>query len=450
VTTPIESPLLVRLKTIVAIALPVALAMSSQTIVNLFDSAMVGSLGEAPLAAVGQGGYLAIFAGAPFIGLASAVQAFTARRVGEGDKAKVAEPVVAGLLISFVCALPATVALFLVAPYLFPLLNPDPEVVELGVPYFQARVSALVALGVMTSFRGYFTGIARANVYLATQVVVHTTNIGLSICLIFGYFGLPELGVLGAGIGTAASLWLGCLLYLILGFTLGKAHGFSAARPSTETLRAVLGQALPAGVDQTWIFFTHSVMFWIIAQIGTTEVAAATVLMNMVAVTLMPAFGLGVAAATQVGRNLGQKKPEEAYQWAWFVSRVGIVVLGLTGLPMVLAPDAILGLFITDQATIAAGRLPLQLLGAAASVDAIATVLMFALLGSGNAKTVMRWSMALQTVVLVSEYVVGPVLGLGLTAVWACNVVNRFSLAAIFGTIWVQRKWQPPSDATPS
>lgn len=436
-----------RLRTVLGIAFPVALAMSSQTIVNLFDSAMVGSLGDASLAAVGQGGYLAIFATAPFLGLASAVQAFTARRVGEGDPDKVAEPMMAGLVLAATYALPATVLLFVVAPFVFPVLNPDPEVVALGVPYFQSRVCALLAVGVMMSFRGYFTGIARAGLFLGTQIFVHLSNIGLSLALIFGYAGLPTLGVLGAGIGTAISLWLGLLVYLVLGFVMARQHGFAAHRPTEATLRAVAGQTLPAATDQTWTYFTLSVMFWIIAQIGTTEVAAATVLMNMVAVMLVPGLALGVSAATLVGRSLGQQQPELAYHWGWHVSRVGIVALALVGLPMILFPTQILGIFIDDPATLAAGRVPMMMVGAGAGLDGVATVMMFALLGSGNAGTVMKFSMGLQTVVLVTSFLVGPVLGLGLTAVWACNVANRVSLAVVFGSIWYRRGWLPPTPA---
>jgi Na+-driven multidrug efflux pump len=331
------------------------------------------------------------------------------------------------------------------------LLNPDAQVVELGVPYFQARVCALMAVGVLMSFRGYFTGTARAGLFLGTQVFIHLTNIALSLALIFGYFGLPALGVLGAGIGTAVSLWLGMGVYLALGFAIARPHGFGVRLPDADTLKGVAGQALPAATEQTWTYFTHSVMFWIIAQIGTAEVAAATVLMNMVAVMLVPAIALGVSAATLVGRSLGEGEPERAYQWGWHVARVGVVALATVGLPMWLFPYEMLGLFIDDPATLAAGHLPMILLGAAAGLDGIATVMMFALLGSGNAGTVMKFSMSLQTVVLVSSFVVGPILGLGLTAVWACNVLNRVSLAAVFGTIWYRRGWLPPApEAAPA
>ncbi len=432
-----------KLKAVLAIAFPVGLAMSSQTIVNLFDSAMVGSLGEAPLAAVGQAGYLAILAIAPFMGLASAVQAYTARRVGADEGDRIAGPLLAGLWMVLGVGVFLTVAMIAVAPFIFPLLNPDPEVVAEAVPYFQARISAAIAVGMSLAFRGYWTGVSRARIFLGTQLFTHALNVIVSLALIFGYFGLPALGTLGAGIGTAVSLWAGLCVHLLLASREGRAHGVSLKVPDGDTFAQVRGQAIPAAMEQSWVYVSHTVMFWIIAQLGTAQLAAATVLMNMVAVMLVPALALGVATATMVGRSIGEGSPDKAYTWAWFVARVGIVVLGLVGLPMLLVPDGILGLFVADTATITAGHVPLQLLGAAAAVDGVATVMMFALLGAGNARTVMIWSISLQTTVLVGEYIVGPVLGLGLTAVWACNVVNRFSLALVFGTIWWRRGWMP-------
>ncbi len=431
-----------RLKRILTLALPIMGGMLSQNIFNLVDTAMVGRLGNGALAAVGVGSFALFMCQALLMGVSSGVQAMAARRKGEGRRSETAVPLNGGLLIVVLVALPLSATLFFLVPDLFPYLNSDPEVVALGVSYMQWRILAMVMVGANFAFRGYWNAIDLSRIYLTTLLVMHASNILLNYTLIFGHFGAPALGVAGAAIGTALATAIGTACYL--GFALARAreNGFLKALPGGADLRSLVKVSLPSGVQQLFFASGFTAMYWIIGQVGTREMAAANILLNVILSGVLPALGLGVAAATLVGQALGRGEPRDAARWGWDVVRVGLVVLGVIAVPLVLLPDAILSVFIQDPETVALARLPMRISGSILLVEAVAMVLMNALVGAGDAKRVMTVSILTQWLgFLPLAYLVGPVLGWGLLAIWTANGLYRVSQAIIYALLWKDGRW---------
>ncbi|MEQ9325530.1 MAG: MATE family efflux transporter, partial [Polyangiaceae bacterium] len=197
------------------LALPIMGGMVSQNVMNLVDTAMVGSQGKAALAGVGLSSFVAFMSQAFIMGLSSGVQAMAARRLGEGRDTQTAVPLNGGLLIAVAFGLPVTLALFFLAPHLYPYLNDDPKVIAEGVPYLQARLCAITAVGMNFAFRGYFNGVNQSQIYMRSLIVMHVCNLALNYTLIFGHFGAPALGAAGAGVGTAIATYIGTLVYIV-------------------------------------------------------------------------------------------------------------------------------------------------------------------------------------------------------------------------------------------
>ncbi|MDH3728808.1 MAG: MATE family efflux transporter, partial [Myxococcales bacterium] len=145
-----------RRRRILGLALPIIGGMLSQNVLNLVDTAMVGTLGDAALAGVGLGGFANFLLSSFVLGLSAGVQAMAARRVGEGRRAETAIPLNGGLLIALIIAVPWSATLIALAPEYFPWLTTDPSVVEQGVPYLRARLFAMAAMGMNFAFRGYW------------------------------------------------------------------------------------------------------------------------------------------------------------------------------------------------------------------------------------------------------------------------------------------------------
>ncbi len=431
-----------RRSRILGLALPIIGGMMSQNILNIVDTAMVGHLGDAALAAVGMAGFVSFLSMALILGISVGVQATAARRKGQGRFDEMAVALNAGLVV-VVCVGPVLSGiLYQLVPILFPYLVQDPEVIALGTPYLQIRILAIIFVATNFAFRGYWNAVDRSRLYMMTLLIMHACNIAINYVLIFGKFGFPELGVTGAGIGTAGSTAIGAAIYIFLGFKYSRGEGFFQKTPTRKDVKQIVRLSIPSGIQQFFFSAGMTMMYWIIAQIGTAELAAASVLMNITLIAFLPGMALGLSASTLVGQALGRGDPADAKQWAWDVVKVAIVLLGLLGVPMVVLPDLMLGVFLHNSDTLDVARAPMRLIGGTMVVEAVGIVLMHALLGAGDVHRVMRISISCQWLYFLPlAYLIGPVLGYGLIGVWLLNISYRILVATVFTLLWQRGKW---------
>lgn len=432
-----------RTRRILGLSLPIIGGMTSQNLLNLIDTAMVGALGAPALAGVGLGSFLSFMSVAVVIGLATAVQATAARRHGEGRHDETAAPLNGGLLLALILGLPITLLLWTAAPALFAHLSPDPAVVAAGTPYFQARLAAVAAVGMNFAFRGFWNAVDKPHLYLYTLLLMHTANVAISYVLIFGALGAPALGTLGAGIGTAASTVLGTVIYIALARREAADAGFLRRWPGPRQLLRQLRLGLPSSAQQLLFAAGLTALFWILARVGTDETAAANVLINLTLVAVLPAIGLGLAATTLVGQALGRGEADDAHRWGWDVARVGAAMLVLLGLPMLLLPDLILAGFLHDPALRDLARLPLRIVGAGIALDGVGLILMHALLGAGATGAVMVVALGLQWLLFLPlAWLMGTQWGLDLLPIWLAFMGYRLLQTAVFAVLWERRNWR--------
>jgi len=416
--------------------------MASQNIVNLVDTAMVGSLGTTALAAVGMSSFVNFMAVSFMMGMSSGVQAMCARWRGAGRSGEIAKPLNGGLLLAAMICIPATAVLILATPAIFSAISPDPAVRDAGTAYLRLRLFGMTAVGLNFSFRGYWNAINMSRLYMTTLISMHLAGIALNWILIFGHLGAPALGVEGAGLSNAISQWVGTAVYFSMAWHYGRSEGFLAGLPSRETMRAMFAISMPAGLQQLLFASGMLALFAILARVGTAEVAAGNVLINVMLVTILPSIGFGLAAATLVGQSLGAGDKAEAYEWGWRVARFAAIFVAVLTLPALVSPDLVLLPFLRDAATRDLAIWPLRIAALFAPLECVAAVLMNAHLGAGSSRTVLAVSVATQWgAFLPLAWLLGPVLGLGLIAIWSAQAAYRMLNLSLFAWSWRRRAW---------
>lgn len=417
-------------------------AMASQNIINLVDTAMVGTLGDKALAAVGMSSFVNFMAVSFMMGMSSGVQAMCARWKGAGRHGEIAMPLNGGLLLAAMICLPVSALLIYATPAILSEIAPEPEVARLGTGYLQLRLLGMTAVGMNFSFRGYWNAVNMSRLYMATLIAMHLCGIFLNWVLIFGHLGAPALGASGAGLSNAISVWIGAGVYFSLAWRYGRGEGFLRGLPSRETIRAMLSISIPAGFQQLLFASGMVALFAIIARVGTAEVAAANVLINVMLVTILPSIGFGLAAATLVGQSLGAQSVEEAYAWGWRVARFAAMFVALLALPALVAPDLILRPFLHDEATRALAVWPLRIGAFFAPMECVAAVLLNAHLGAGSSRIVLGLSVFTQWVVFLPiAWVLGPWFGFGLLAIWLAQSGYRLLNLTLFAWSWRRKAW---------
>lgn len=416
--------------------------MVSQNIMNLVDTAMVGSLGDDALAAVGLAGFTTFTCAAFIIGISTGVQATSARWLGAGRTSEIAVPLNGGLVLVVLLGVPMALSLIFLAPQFFPLLSQDPAVASQGTLYLQARLVGLISMGTNFVFRGYWNAVNLSAIYMRTIIIMNVTNIFLNWVLIFGNLGAPALGVLGAGIGTTAALSVGSIVYVFTAHRRARDAGFLVRRPDRSVLLTLIRLSLPAGVQHVFFAIGMTLFFWILGTIGTAELAAGHVLSNLLLLWMLLTNGFGLAAASLVGQALGAGDAQDARAWAWQVVRIAIVVVGALALPALFFPDLFLSVFLRDPATLALARFPLQITAATMALEVIGMVLMNAHYGAGHSRQVMVISLAMQwCFFLPVAFILVSVFGLGLLAVWSVNIGYRLIQSAVFVWSWESGSW---------
>jgi putative MATE family efflux protein len=278
---------------------------------------------------------------------------------------------------------------------------------------------------------------------MRTLISMHVLNIFLNWVLIFGKLGAPELGATGAGVASAIATVFGMVSYLFLGRSYARDAGFLRDLPDRETIATIIRLAAPAGLQQFFFAAGMTMFLALVARMGTSELAATKVIIDLILVAILPGLGFGLAAASLAGQALGRGNPEDAKQWGWDVAKIAVLFVGALSIPAVLVPEWILSGFIHEPATLAIAKSPLRLVAAFMFLDVIGLVLMNALMGAGDVKRVMLIATSYQWLIFLPlVYVLGPVMGLRLVAVFAVQVIYRAFQSLTFALMWKRGRWQ--------
>lgn len=431
-----------RLGIVLGLSLPSVLILLMHSLMNLIGIALVSHLGDAAMAGIGIAGALFSMLMAVLFGIDTGVQALTAQRTGAGQLHRAGAVLNDAVAIAVVAGLLLAVAGYLAGPALFALATTDPAVAARGLPYLYATLPMLPFLGIGFAFSAYRNGAGTPRYSLLVAALQFPSNVLFSYLLVFGAFGLPRLDTAGAGLGATAAALVAVVAHLLLAWRIAPVPCFGRTRPSWSGIRILLKIGLPVGLQQSLVNLGTMITLAIVGLIGTGEVAAMNVVLAVMLLSILPASGLGVAAATLVGTALGRGNPADAKRWGWEVAGLGAFAILVLGLILLAAPRPILGLFVADGTTIDLAATPLRVLALGMGIDAFGRILGFALRGAGATRLVTSVAFALQWgVQLPLAWLVGVHLGFGLTGIAVIRLLLFAVETAIVTLLWRNGFW---------
>jgi MATE family multidrug resistance protein len=430
-----------RLLRISDLALPIVAGAIATNLMTFVDTLMVGQLGDPALGGVGIGGQLFFLLLAVTLGLAAGVQAMVARRVGEDHLEVTGKVLNAGILLAAFAGLILIALGYLLMPLIFGVINDDPLVVEEGLAYLSTRIPSLLFIGINVAFRSYWIGVSLAKWSMVSIVTLSLANILFNYMLIFGNFGAPRMEVAGAGLGSTLAVSVGLLINLGFAIKFAQKNGFLHGLPQTEQIITMVKISYPESLRQALFSVGVVLMYVLIGQIGTRELAAFHVVINICLIAYMPHIGIGGAATTLVGEALGRKGIRDAKNWGWQVSNVGLIVLTCLGIGIAIFPQALLSLFLVDEGTLALAILPLQLAVFAHVLDGYGKVMGSALIGAGDTTAAMQLTLLPQWLLLLPLLSLSVFMGYGLKEAMGIFFVSTLISALLFAYIWQRERW---------
>jgi len=427
-------------KAIMSLGLPLIGGHLAQPSIGLTDTVMMGWYSVEGLAAVTLAStflfVLFIFGS----GFAQAVMPLVASQYAENDDLQMRRTTRMGLWMSFVFAI-AVMPMFYFSGGILLVLGQEPELAADAQAYLRiAGWGVIPALGVMV-LKSYLAALERTQVVLWVTLIAMVVNGFSNYALIFGNWGAPELGLRGSAI---ASLGVQILsLLVIAGYVLRalpQQQIFARLwKPDWEAFFLVGRLGVPIGftiLAEVGLFATSTLMM---GWLGTIQLAAHGVALQLASLTFMIHLGLSNAATVRAGNALGRKDPDHLMRGAKLVIVMSILVALLTIVVFVSVPEPLISVFLDkdepDRAEIMKiGALLLLMAGIFQLVDAAQVMALGLLRGLRDTKVPMSFAVFSYWVIGVPcSYLLGFVFQFEGAGVWGGLVIG-LAVAAILMT----------------
>lgn len=427
------------------LAVPMVLELVLESTFAVVDIFFVAKLGPSAVATVGLTESFLFLLYAVGMGLAMAVTAVVARRIGEGKREEAAVTAVQAILAALLISIPFAVLGIVYAKDLLHLMGADAWALEHGYRYTQWMLGANAVIILLFVINAIFRGAGDAAIAMRVLWLANGLNIVLCPLLIFGIGPFPEMGIEGAAVATVIGRGTGVLYQLWVLFRGGQ---HIRVTPSQlvwngpilwNVLRTSFGGMGQMVIGMTsWIFIMR-----ILAGIGSEAVAGATIALRILMFTLMPAWGMSNAAATLVGQNLGAGQPERAEESVW---HIGWYNMGFTLIVSVLFfffNQEIVGIFTDDAAVVAIGAEWLRILSYSFFVYGWWMVAVQAFNGAGDTVTPTKINFVFFWLIQIPlSYVLAISLGWQQTGVFWAVFVSETAVGLF--TLWLfsRGKWK--------
>ncbi|MFC5283931.1 MATE family efflux transporter [Pedobacter alpinus] len=292
-----------------SLAYPVVISQLGHMFTMVADSVMVGQLGTIPLAACALGNsILGVFL-VSGIGISQGITPLVAQENGKNNKSICGKYLEQGVIISVITGIILFAMVALIAQKLSILGQPTD--VEIATKDYLLIIGAsIIPLMVYQSFRQFAEGLEYTKQAMYVSIIGNIINIIFNFLLIYGWFGFPAMGLVGAGIGTLISrifMAIGMAYYVIKSknFT-PYIEKFRIQKPDFTKIKRIFKLGLPISLQYFFEIGAFSGAAIMVGWIGAQELAAHQIAINLAAFTYMGASGIGVAATIKAGNALGK------------------------------------------------------------------------------------------------------------------------------------------------
>jgi len=314
------------------LAAPVIMGMLGHTFVGLVDNIMVGQLGAAELAAVSLGNSFFFVAMSLGIGFSTAITPLIAEADSEQNFARGKSALKHGFVLCTLLAL-VLFALMLLAKPLMYMMDQPQEVVVLALPYLDMIALSLIPLIIFQALKQYSDGMSLTKYPMYATIIANIINIFFNYVLIFGVWGFPKMGVVGAGIGTLISRFVMLFLmwYFLKRLEKTKAYlsGLKLFILEHSMMKKIIGLGLPSALQMFFEVGIFTAAIWLSGTLGKNAQAANQIALNLSSMTFMIATGLSVTAMIRVGNQKGLKRPVELRRIAKSIFIMGLILATL-------------------------------------------------------------------------------------------------------------------------
>lgn len=420
------------------VAFPVMITQAGQVVVQLADNIMVGHVGTAELAGVSFANAIFLIGFITLIGFSQGLTPLVGESFAKGEHKK-ASHLLRNSLILNLCVYSAVGLLLTAVGFFMPHMGQDPQVIPFAQPYYFITVASLIPTSLFFTSRFFAEGIGDTRHAMWITVTSNILNIFLNWVLIFGHFGLPALGVMGAALATLTARIFCAVAFIRVLFHSGTFSSYArnalTEKIDKQTLVSIIRLSLPIAFSSMLESTAFSFAAIMVGWMGKVELAAHQIANSLGQLSFMVACGIGAAATIRVSHQFGAGKPEETLMAGKASVHMGIFYMSSCALLFILLRKFLPYVYTSDPEVVSYASRLIVVLSLYQISDAIQLTSMASLRGLKDTKRPMMYAaMSYYGIAIPAAYILGFVFDVGPEGVWYGLLLGLTVAAVLFYT----------------
>lgn len=405
-------------KRIFNLAIPSIIENILQIMLSTVDTYFVASIGGLAISAVGLNTLISNLYLTFFIAIGTGVSILTARADGEDNKIKVNRTIENGLLLTFVLILLSLIFNLASKGWLLRFLAKEENLIKQTSIYFNAVILPIGSLCMMTVLSSIIKSLNDTKTPMYTVMFINIINIILDYVLIIGIGSFSGIGILGAGIATSISRFIGCLILI---YKLNKKTNFlnGLQFKFRKGIKEMIHYAIPVGGEKLAMRIGQLIYGSLIVTMGIKHYTGHNIAGTIEAYSYLPGMGFGIAAFTLIGHSIGSgdfTSIRKAGLISFKYSTLFMVMIGI--LFYAFAPQ-FAGIFTNDQEVIRLVTIVLRIIAFLQPFLCSSQVIASSLQALGDVKFPFFLTLfGIYIIRLLGSYILGIYFELGLIGVW--------------------------------
>jgi MATE family multidrug resistance protein len=435
---------------LVKIAVPMVVSQGAFAVMIFTDRYFMSQIDPVHMAAALGGGVATFFSFCFFSGLFSYTNAMAAQYLGAREEAKCSKVVTQGMIMTLM-SIPLLVIITFSVAGIFEGMGHDPIQVELERSYYMILMLGTPVFLAKICIASYFAGIGRTYIVMICDVCGLVLNVPLCYAMVFGKFGLPEMGIVGAGFSTIIAEIFSFSLFII--FYLQKEHRekfnvLQSFHLDMGILRRFLRLGFPSGLELFLNVAAFNLFLLMFQAYGVVEGASAAIVFNWDILSFVPMIGLNIGVISLIGRFVGAQDMERANEVIAAGFLMGIAYSAVLAILYITFRFQLVEIFAPPDGDFSEIRslaaFMMVGLSSYAMADAICLVSGGVLRGAGDTRWLMIVSVSLHWAMLVAQYFIILVFKLDPRISWLAFVVLMLCIAVVYMWRLVSGKWRDP------
>lgn len=415
-----------RYRSILAMAVPLMGSTFIQSVVLITDSAFLSRYDTLAFDAAGNGGLVYITLFMALVGMSDGAQILMARRIGQKKEHLLARIFGTTLLTNLMLVLVLFSLIKFVLPDFIESYSHHEAVAEGQIDYINIRGYGLFFAMVSLSITAYFMAMGKTSVVFLSAIVTACSNIFLDYSLIFGHFGMSEMGLEGAAIASTLSDGLGMAFLIIM---LAKSQSrkdhklFAQLSYNTKSFKELIKLGTPIMLQGIIALSTWTVFFAWIEQMGTHELTISQNIRSLYFIAFIPIFAFGATTKTYISQLLGSKRFEEIPKAMRRIQYMTLLFLFIFFHGAILYPEQLIHMINPEEAFLAESASILRYIGGSIFLFGFCNVYFHTINGSGNTRFTFYVELISVIVYLIFAYLFIKVYKLDIYWVWTVEYI---------------------------